>query len=160
MGPVVSEPQLQQDIEYIRVEREEGATLSVGGQRLRLEHEGFYLQPALFTDTHPAMRTNTQDEIFGPVASVMRARDYEHALAVANDVPFGLRSGVVTRSRHHAADFRHRSQAGMMMINLPTAGVDDHVPFGGPKGSSYGPREHGRHAVAFYTNVKTAYVAH
>lgn len=158
IGPVVSEPQLQQDLDYVRIGQQEGAALRFGGRALKLEHEGYYLQPALFTETQPTMRIN-QEEIFGPVASVIRARDYEHALAIANDVPFGLCAGVVTRSLHYAADFRRRSQSGMVMVNVPTAGVDYHVPFGGRKGSSYGPREQGRYAAEFYTTYKTAYIA-
>jgi alpha-ketoglutaric semialdehyde dehydrogenase len=158
IGPVVSESQLRQDLDYIAIGQREGAKLRFGGQPLRLEHDGYYLQPALFTDTRPSMRIN-QEEIFGPVASVIRARDYEEALAIANDVPFGLSSGIVTRSLHYAADFRRRSQAGMVMVNVPTAGVDYHVPFGGRKESSYGPREQGRYAIEFYTSCKTAYIA-
>ena len=104
------------------------------------------------------MRIN-QEEIFGPVASMMRVRDYEEALQVANDVPFGLSSGIITTSLKYAADFRRRSQAGMVMVNVPTAGVDYHVPFGGRKGSSYGPREQGSYAAEFYTSVKTAYIS-
>jgi len=104
------------------------------------------------------MRIN-QEEIFGPVASVIRVRDYEEALAVANDVPFGLSAGIATRSLRYASDFRRRSRAGMVMVNLPTAGVDYHVPFGGTKESSYGPHEQGRYAAEFFTDVKTAYIA-
>jgi aldehyde dehydrogenase (NAD+) len=91
------------------------------------------------------------------VASVIRVKDYDEALAVANDTPFGLSSGICTSSLKHATHFHQNSQAGMVMVNLPTAGVDYHVPFGGRKGSSYGPREQGRHAVEFYTIVKTTY---
>jgi len=104
------------------------------------------------------MRIN-REEIFGPVVSVLRARDYDEALALANDTPFGLSAGIVTSSLKYAAHFRRNSQAGMVMVNLPTAGVDYHVPFGGRKGSSYGPREQGRYAVEFFTTVKTAYVS-
>jgi aldehyde dehydrogenase (NAD+) len=103
------------------------------------------------------MRIN-QEEIFGPVASLIRVRDYEEGLAVANDVPFGLCSGIVTNSLKHAADFRRKSLAGMVMVNVPTAGVDYHVPFGGRRQSSYGPREQGRYAAEFYSSVKTAYI--
>ena len=117
---------------------------------------GFYLQPALFTDTTNKMRIN-REEIFGPVATVIRVKDYDEALAVANDTPFGLSSGICTSSLKHATHFRKNSEAGMVMVNLPTAGVDYHVPFGGRKGSSYGPREQGRYAVEFYTIVKTTY---
>ena len=89
---------------------------------------------------------------------MIRVRDYEEALQVANDVPFGLSSGIITTSLKFATDFRRRSQAGMVMVNVPTAGVDYHVPFGGRKGSSYGPREQGSYAAEFYTSVKTAYI--
>jgi acyl-CoA reductase-like NAD-dependent aldehyde dehydrogenase len=117
---------------------------------------GHYLRPALFADTTPAMRIN-REEIFGPVVSVIRAKNYEEALALANDTEFGLAAGIATTSLKHATHFKRHSQAGMVMVNLPTAGVDYHVPFGGRKGSSYGPREQGRYAAEFYTTVKTAY---
>lgn len=156
IGPVVDQGQLDQDISYIDIGREEGATLAFGGERLNRENPGFYLQPALFTDTTPEMRIN-REEIFGPVASVQRVKDYEEALAAANDTPFGLSSGICTTSLKYASHFRRNAEAGMVMVNLPTAGVDYHVPFGGRKGSSYGPREQGRYAAEFYTTVKTAY---
>jgi aldehyde dehydrogenase (NAD+) len=156
IGPVVDRKQLQQDIDYIDIGREEGAKLAWGGERLNRATPGFYLQPALFTDATNAMRTS-REEIFGPVASVIRVKDYDEALSVANDTPFGLSSGICTSSLKHATHFRQNSQAGMVMVNLPTAGVDYHVPFGGRKGSSYGPREQGRYAVEFYTTVKTTY---
>jgi aldehyde dehydrogenase (NAD+) len=156
IGPVVDQKQLQQDVDYIGVGRDEGATLAWGGERLNRATPGFYLQPALFTDTKPDMRIN-REEIFGPVASVIRVKDYDEALAVANDTRFGLSAGICTSSLKHAAHFRANSQAGMVMVNLPTAGVDYHVPFGGRKASSYGPREQGRYAVEFYTTVKTTY---
>jgi len=157
IGPVVDQKQLEQDLQYIDIGKREGARLAAGGVRLERPTPGFYLQPALFTDTTPAMRIN-REEIFGPVASVIRVKDYDEALAVANDTPFGLSSGIATTSLKHAAHFRRNSAAGMVMVNLPTAGVDYHVPFGGRKESSYGPREQGRYAVEFYTTVKTAYV--
>jgi aldehyde dehydrogenase (NAD+) len=158
MGPVVDKNQLNQDLFYIEEGKKEGAKLAFGGSLLERETEGFYLEPALFTDTRNDMRIN-REEIFGPVASVLMAKDYDEALALANDTPFGLTSGIITASLKHAAHFRRNSQAGMVMVNLPTAGVDYHVPFGGRKGSSYGPREQGRYAQEFYTTVKTAYVA-
>jgi acyl-CoA reductase-like NAD-dependent aldehyde dehydrogenase len=156
IGPVVDQKQLEQDMSYIDVGRNEGAKLAFGGERLNRERPGFYLQPALFTDTDNAMRVN-REEIFGPVATVIRARDYEAALEIANDTPFGLSAGICTTSLKHSQHFKRNSQAGMVMVNLPTAGVDYHVPFGGRKGSSYGSREQGRYAVEFYTTVKTAY---
>jgi alpha-ketoglutaric semialdehyde dehydrogenase len=159
IGPVVDASQLAQDLEYIGIGQQEGAKLVAGGQALERNADGapgFYLQPALFTETTPQMRINTE-EIFGPVVSVIRARDYDEALALANDTPFGLASGIATTSLKHATHFKRNAQAGMVMVNLPTAGVDYHVPFGGRKGSSYGPREQGRYAAEFYTTVKTAY---
>ena len=101
----------------------------------------------------------SREEIFGPVANVIRVKDYDEALAVANDTPFGLSSGICTGSLKYASHYKRHAQAGMIMVNLPTAGVDYHVPFGGRKGSSYGSREQGRYAVEFYTTVKTAYTA-
>jgi aldehyde dehydrogenase (NAD+) len=156
IGPVVDEKQLDQDLRYIGLGREEGAVLAWGGERLDREAPGFYLQPALFTETSNTMRIN-REEIFGPVATVIRVKDYDEALAVANDTPFGLSAGICTSSLKYAQHFKRHSEAGMVMVNLPTAGVDYHVPFGGRKGSSYGPREQGAYAVEFYTAVKTAY---
>ncbi|PIM52271.1 aldehyde dehydrogenase family protein [Roseateles chitinivorans] len=159
IGPVVDERQLAQDLEYIAIARAEGATLAVGGEALPASSAGapgFYLTPALFTGTSPAMRIN-QEEVFGPVVSVIKAKDYDEALALANDTPFGLATGIATTSLKHATHFKRHAQAGMVMVNLPTAGVDYHVPFGGRKASSHGPREQGKYAAEFYTTVKTAY---
>ena len=157
IGPVVDKKQFEQDEMYIDIGRKEGAKLEWGGERLNRATPGFYLQPALFTETRNDMRIN-REEIFGPVASVIRVKNYDEALQVANDTPFGLSSGICTTSLKYATDFRKNSAAGMVTINLPTAGVDYHAPFGGRKGSSYGPREQGRYAVEFYTSVKTTYV--
>jgi aldehyde dehydrogenase (NAD+) len=139
------------------VAQKEGGKLAAGGVRLQRATEGFYMAPALITETTPAMRIN-REEVFGPVASVIKVRDYDEALAVANDTSFGLTAGICTTSLKHAAHFKRHAQVGMVMVNLPTAGVDYHVPFGGRKGSSYGPREQGTYAREFYTIVKTAYV--
>ena len=158
IGPVVDESQIGQDEKYLAIGREEGAKLAFGGERLDRETPGFYLQPALFTEATNQMRIS-REEIFGPVASVIRVKDYEEALNTANDTQFGLSSGIVTTSLKHATHYKRNAQAGMVMVNLPTAGVDFHVPFGGSKGSSYGPREQGRYAAEFYTTVKTAYTA-
>ncbi|WP_366555403.1 aldehyde dehydrogenase family protein [Aquibaculum sediminis] len=156
IGPVVDERQLEQDLSYIDVGRQEGAKLHWGGERLNRATPGFYLQPALFTETKNDMRIN-REEIFGPVGTVIKVADYDEALAVANDTSFGLSSGICTGSLKYASHFRRHSQAGMVMVNLPTAGVDYHVPFGGRKGSSLGAREQGRYAAEFYTTVKTSY---
>src|SRR6266567_9299636 len=156
IGPVVDETQLKQDLEYIGIGQREGAKLAYGGEILKRDKRGHYLAPALLTEATNAMRTS-REEIFGPVASVIRVKDYDEALAVANDTDFGLSAGIVTSSLKHASHFKRASQAGMIMVNLPTAGVDYHVPFGGRKSSSYGPREQGRYAREFFTVVKTAY---
>lgn len=156
IGPVVDQTQLKQDEDYIAIGRQEGAELAFGGERLERETPGFYLRPALFLGSTNAMRIS-REEIFGPVANVIRVKDYDEALTVANDTPFGLTSGICTTSLKHATHFKRNSEAGMVMVNLPTAGVDFHVPFGGRKGSSYGSREQGRYAMEFYTTVKTAY---
>lgn len=156
IGPVVDATQLAQDVDYIDIARRQGGVLRAGGERVSRETEGFFLQPALITETTSDMRINCE-EVFGPVASVMRVRDYDEALAAANAVEFGLSAGICTTSLKYASDFKRKAQAGMVMVNLPTAGVDYHVPFGGRKASSYGPREQGRYAAEFYTTVKTAY---
>ncbi|MEO0680613.1 MAG: aldehyde dehydrogenase family protein [Pseudomonadota bacterium] len=156
IGPVVDARQLKQDVDYIEIGRSEGAALAAGGERLNRAAPGFYLAPALFTEATNDMRI-AREEIFGPVAAVIRVKDYEEALAVANDTDFGLSSGIATTSLKHATHYKRNAEAGMVMVNLPTAGVDFHVPFGGRKGSSYGPREQGRYAAEFYTTVKTAY---
>ncbi len=158
IGPVVDQSQLDQDMKYLEIGKAEGATLALGGERVERATEGFYLSPALFTDTTSAMRI-AREEIFGPVASVLCVKDYDEALAIANDTEFGLSSGIVTTSLKHASHFKRHAQAGMVMVNVPTAGVDYHVPFGGRKGSSYGSREQGRYAAEFFTTVKTAYTA-
>jgi alpha-ketoglutaric semialdehyde dehydrogenase len=159
IGPVVDDRQLAQNLDYVRIAQGEGAHLAWGGEARERNADGqpgFFMTPALFTETSAAMRIN-REEVFGPVVSVLRVRGYDEALAVANDTPFGLASGIATTSLKHATHFKRHSQAGMVMVNLPTAGVDYHVPFGGRKGSSYGPREQGRYAAEFYTTVKTAY---
>ena len=157
IGPVVDDKQFRQDLDYVRIGREEGAELLFGGQALERDTKGHFMSPALFLG-NPDMRIS-REEIFGPVAVVLKADDYEHALALANDTPFGLCAGVCTQSLKYSTHFRRHAQAGMVMVNLPTAGVDYHVPFGGRKGSSYGSREQGRYAAEFYTTVKTAYVS-
>ena len=156
IGPVSSQSQLEQDLSYVEIGKSEGATLAAGGERLKRDTDGFFMAPALLVDTDKAMRIN-REEIFGPVASVIKVKDYEEALATANDTEFGLSAGIATTSLKYATHFKRHSQAGMVMVNLPTAGVDYHVPFGGRKGSSYGPREQGRYAQEFFTTVKTAY---
>jgi alpha-ketoglutaric semialdehyde dehydrogenase len=155
IGPVVDQGQLDQNLRYVALAREEGCEVR-GGETL--DGPGYFQRPAIFAGATNSMRSS-REEIFGPCASVIRVADYDAALATANDTEFGLSAGICTTSLKHASHFRRHAQAGMVMVNLPTAGVDYHVPFGGRKGSSHGPREQGSHAREFYTHVKTSYVA-
>ena len=156
MGPAVSAEQLEQNLRYVEIARQEGGRVLGGGQPLQLATPGYYMSPALVTETGPEMRIN-REEVFGPVASVLRVKNYEEALEQANGGEFGLSAGIVTGSLKHARHFQRAVRAGMVMVNLATAGVDYHVPFGGTRKSSYGQREQGFAAVEFYTQTKTAY---
>jgi acyl-CoA reductase-like NAD-dependent aldehyde dehydrogenase len=156
IGPVVDARQLQQNLDFIQIAKDEGAELLVGGERLNLDTAGFFMSPALFVNTTNQMRIN-REEVFGPIACVIKVDSYEQALEVSNDSDFGLTSGIITNSLKYAGHFKRHSQSGCVMVNLPTAGTDYHVPFGGRKNSSYGPREQGSSAREFYTIVKTNY---
>lgn len=156
IGPVVDEAQLLRNEAFTQLAQAEGADLGFGGKRVTRDTEGYFLEPALFTEVRNDMRI-AREEVFGPVAAVIRVKDYAEALAVANDTAFGLSSGICTTSLKHAEHFKRNSEAGMVMVNLPIAGVDFHVPFGGRKASSYGPREQGSYAREFYTQIKTGY---
>jgi len=158
MGPVVSTQQLEENLAYAVLGVSEGAELVCGGTRLDMKHDGYYMSPGVFIDTHNAMRINTE-EMFAPLTAVIRVGNYDEALAVVNDTRFGLTSGIVTRSLARASHFRRQARTGCVMVNLATAGTDYHVPFGGRGDSSYGPREQGSYAAEFYTVVKTAYTA-
>ena len=157
IGPVIDARQLEKDLSYVKIARDEGATVATGGDRIDGTGHGFFMAPTLLTNTTNGMRIN-REEVFGPVASVIRVRDYDEALATANETEFGLVAGIATTSLKHATHFRANAKSGLVMVNLPTAGLDFHVPFGGRRASSYGPREQGRAAVEFYTVMKTAYV--
>lgn len=156
IGPLASADQLETVSRYVEIGRGEGAEILCGGGPVECATPGYYYAPTLFDRATPEMRIS-REEIFGPVATIHRVADYDEALAAANDTEFGLSSGIVTNSLARAEHFKRHSQAGMVMVNLPTAGVDYHVPFGGRKGSSFGPREQGTYAREFYTVVKTAY---
>lgn len=157
VGPAVSHTQLEQNLRYVEIAVSEGGRLATGGQALALATPGHYMAPTVIADTEPAMRIN-REEVFGPVVSTVRVANYDEALEIANQGEFGLSAGIVTNSLKHARDFRRHVRAGMVMVNLPTAGVDYHVPFGGTRKSSYGPREQGFAAVEFYTQTKVAYI--
>ncbi len=158
IGPVVSAEQLEENLAYMAIAAQEGCEHAIGGERLERETEGYFMSPALLLGTRNDMRVN-REEMFAPIACVQKAGSYDEALSIANDTEFGLTSGIVTRSLARANHFRRNTRTGCVMVNLPTAGTDYHVPFGGRGNSSYGPREQGRYAVEFYTTVKTAYVS-
>ncbi|MCI2398515.1 aldehyde dehydrogenase family protein [Aliiroseovarius subalbicans] len=158
MGPVVNQQQLDENLAYADLGREEGAELACGGARLNMPHEGFYMSPGVFLNTTNDMRIN-REEMFAPLTSVIKVDSYDEALSVVNDTNFGLTSGIVTQNLARATDFRRNARTGVVTVNLPTAGTDYHVPFGGRGDSSYGPREQGRTAAEFYTVVKTAYIS-
>jgi aldehyde dehydrogenase (NAD+) len=157
IGPVVDANQLEQDLAWIEKAQSEGAKLAFGGEQVQGETSGYFLQPTLFTETHNRMTVN-QEEMFAPICCVQKVKDYDAALEAVNDTRFGLTCGVVTRSLGPAMHFKRNAKFGCVMINLPTAGTDYHVPFGGRNESSYGPREQGQYAREFYTEVKTTYM--
>ena len=157
IGPAVSEQQLNSNLDYMDLARKEGCEVVCGGDALELTTPGYYMQPALLTGGDNAMKLN-REELFAPIACVIKVADYDEALKVANDTDFGLVSGIITRSLSRASHFRRNAEAGCVMVNLPTAGTDYHVPFGGRKNSSFGPREQGQYAKELYTQVKTSYI--
>lgn len=157
IGPVVSASQLAANLDFIATGKAEGAELVCGGTRLERTTDGYFMAPALFAGTRNDMRIN-REEMFGPITCVIKATCYGEALHIANDTEFGLTAGIMTRDLARASHFRRNARAGCIMVNLPTAGTDYHVPFGGRGASSYGPREQGRYAEEFYTIVKTSYI--
>ena len=157
IGPCIDKKQLDSNLAYIKLGIEEGATLVCGGEAIKAETDGYYFSPALFVDGKSSMRIN-QEEMFGAIACVIKVKDYEEAVDVLNDTEFGLSGGIITNNLKRAMQFKHDADIGNVMINLPTAGMDNHVPFGGKKGSSYGSREKSYAAMDFYTSTKTAYI--
>lgn len=156
MGPIVDDKQLASNMDWIEKAKQAGANLAFGGERLEMPHDGYYMSPTLFTDTDNSWDIN-QEEVFAPLACVMRVKNLEEAIAMTNDTRFGLTGGIITQSLRNSSLFKEQVQAGCVMVNLATAGTDYHVPFGGRKESSFGPREQGQYAKEFYTIVKTAY---
>ena len=156
MGPVVDDKQLASNLDWLEKAKQAGANLAFGGERLDMPHDGYYMSPTLFTETDNSWDIN-QEEVFAPLACVMRVKNLEEAIAMTNDTRFGLTGGIITQSLRNSSMFKEQVQAGCVMVNLATAGTDYHVPFGGRKESSFGPREQGQYAKEFYTIVKTAY---
>ena len=157
IGPVVDEKQLKQNLDYVALAESEGCERLIGGERLSRDTEGFFQAPALFINSRNDMRVN-REEMFGPMACVIKVADFDEGLATVNDTEFGLTAGIITGSLGRAARFKREARSGCVMVNLPTAGTDYHVPFGGRGNSSYGTREQGTYAREFYTSVKTAYI--
>ncbi len=158
IGPVASESQLNQNLDNVALAKKEGGELQCGGERVERATEGYFMTPAVFTGTRNDWQVN-REELFAPMACVIRVDSYEEALVTVNDTRFGLTAGIVTTSLARATHFRRHARSGCVMVNLPTAGTDYHVPFGGRGESSYGPREQGQYAKEFYTHVKTAYIS-
>jgi len=157
IGPCIDQKQLDSNLAYIALGQKEGATLVCGGEAIKTDTNGYYFSPALFVDGKSKMRIN-QEEIFGAVACVIKAKNYDEAIYILNDTDFGLSGGIITNDLKKAMRFKHDAVIGNVMINLPTAGMDNHVPFGGKKGSSYGSREKSYAASDFYTTTKTVYI--
>ena len=158
MGPVVSAGQLEQNLENIGLAKREGGELLCGGERVERDTEGYFMTPAVIANTRNDWQVN-REELFAPIVCVIKVDSYDEALATVNDTRFGLTAGICTTSLSRATHFRRHARTGCVMVNLPTAGTDYHVPFGGRGESSYGPREQGQYAREFYTAVKTAYIA-
>ena len=157
LGPVVSGTQLQENLQNIALAKSEGGEILCGGERVERDTEGYFMTPAVVAGTQNDWQVN-REELFAPIACVIKVSSYEEALSVVNDTRFGLTSGIMTRSLSRASHFRRHAATGCVMVNLATAGTDYHVPFGGRGESSYGPREQGQYAKEFYTTVKTSYI--
>ena len=159
VGPLASEAQFNTVTEYIGIGTEEGANLAYGGKALSggIYDEGYYVEPTIFTDVHPSMRI-AQEEIFGPVLTVFKAKNLADAVEISNNVEFGLSSSIYTRDLTQAFQYVNSIEAGMVHINSPTLGGEVHLPFGGLKSSGVGHREQGVEAVEFFSEVITVYV--
>jgi aldehyde dehydrogenase (NAD+) len=158
IGPVSSDAQLQQNLANVELAKQEGGELLCGGEHVERATEGYFMTPAVFSGTQNNWQVN-REELFAPMVCVIKVDSYEEALATVNDTRFGLTAGINTTNLARATHFRRNVKTGCVMVNLPTAGTDYHVPFGGRGESSYGPREQGQYAQEFYTTVKTAYIS-
>ncbi len=159
MGPAVDEAQLKTDLSYIEIAQKEGARLLCGGNRLSggIFSKGYFIEPTIFSGVTPEMRI-AQEEVFGPVVALLVANDFDDAMRLANSVKFGLSASIVSRDLTRVHQFINGIQAGLITVNLPTAGVEYQLPFGGTKESSFGMREQGPLALDFYTESRTVYV--
>jgi len=159
IGPCIDEAQLETVLRYIEIGRGEAGAPRIGGRQLTGSDfdKGFFVEPTVFADVTPDM-TIAREEIFGPVLAVMRARDFEDAMRIANDIPFGLSASLQTTNVSRVFEFVYRMEAGLLTVNLPSAGIEYHLPFGGTKDSSFGPKEQGPAALDFYSDYKTVYL--
>jgi len=159
MGPAVDASQLETDLKYIEIAKQEGAKLLCGGNRLTggIYDKGYFVEPTIFGEVTPEMRI-AQEEVFGPVLALMVAEDFEDAMRLANSARFGLSASIVSRDLTRVHQFINSIQAGLITVNLPTAGVEYQLPFGGTKESSFGMREQGPLALDFYTETRTVYL--
>jgi alpha-ketoglutaric semialdehyde dehydrogenase len=159
IGPAVDQGQLDTDLKYIEIGRKECGEPRCGGNRLTggAFDKGYFVEPTVFADVTESM-TIAQEEIFGPVLAVMRAKDFEDAMRIANNIPLGLSASVQTSNVSRVFDFVYRMEAGLLTVNLPSAGVEYQLPFGGTKDSSFGPKEQGPAAMDFYSDYKTVYL--
>ena len=159
IGPAVDQGQLDTDLKYIEIGKQEGARLVAGGNRLTggAYDKGYFVEPTLFADVTENMRI-AQEEVFGPVLAVMKAKDFTDAMRIANNIPFGLSASVQTTNLSRVFEFVYGCEAGLLTINLPSAGVEYQLPFGGTKDSSFGPKEQGPAAMDFYSDYKTVYL--
>jgi aldehyde dehydrogenase (NAD+) len=159
IGPAVDSHQLETDLEYIKIAKDEGAKLLCGGNRLsgREYDKGYFIEPTIFAGVDTKMRI-AQEEVFGPVLALMIAEDFENAMEIANSVRFGLSASIVSKDLTRVHEFIERIEAGLITVNLPTAGVEYQLPFGGTKESSFGMREQGPQAIDFYSETRTVYL--
>jgi len=159
IGPAVDQPAMETILRYIDIGKKEGGTLLCGGSRLtgNCHDKGFFVSPTVFSDVTETM-TIAKEEIFGPVLAIMKAKDFEDAMRIANNIPFGLSSSIQTTNLSRTFEYIYRSEAGLLTVNLPSAGVEYQLPFGGTKDSSFGPKEQGPAALDFYSDYKTVYL--
>lgn len=159
IGPLVDQAQMDTVMKYVEIGRKEAGAPKVGGNRLNGDGlaKGYFMEPTIFGDVTEQM-TIAQEEIFGPVLAVMRAKDFDDAMRIANNIPFGLSSSIQTTNLSRAFDYVYRMEAGLLTVNLPSAGVEYQLPFGGTKDSSFGPKEQGPAALDFYSDYKTVYL--
>jgi len=159
IGPAVDQGALDTILKYIEIGRKEAGEPLVGGNRLTggAYDKGYFVEPTIFADVTEDMRI-AQEEIFGPVLAVMKAKDFNDAMRIANNIPFGLSASVQTSNVSRVFEFIHRMEAGLLTVNLPSAGVEYQLPFGGTKDSSFGPKEQGPAAFDFYSDYKTVYL--